>query len=281
MGEGNRVSRRYGRYEHIEGSRTMHLVSRLSHDLFNSTRLLPPGHKLKVTLDRSSTEFSLIRDATNSRNYKIKFDEIKLTVPRVKISDSIARSTDMHFRNGSTIYLPFTRTDAKPFEIPRGSMTYRASSIYTGVLPERLILVFCDPESLGNGSYDNNPVIFPARKYGVSEVQFYLNESEVLAEPYKIDWEKNHYQESYQRVLRVMGLDQSLVGCYLSFIYYGRDHTIFAANMRDIAGVESGNVSVNVKFNNATNQAVAGLLIAEYRSCLMLDSGRVRESDYY
>ncbi len=257
------------------------MIGRLSHDVFNSSRLLFPGNSLRIQLDRSSPEFALIRKEGVADNYKIHWLDARCTVTRVRVSEQISRETERQLRLGKQIYLPFTRTDCRAFEIPLRSRNYRANALFSGPLPDRVLLILQDTNAISSGEYSTNPVIFPAAKYKLCEVQFLVDERQVLPQPYRPEWTNKNFLYEYQSLLSVMNLDGSLVGSSMDFNHFATDYGIFAANLRGFEGKERGNVSVQLAFSTGLQSAAAGLMICEYRSCVILDQDKnVSQSDY-
>ncbi len=256
-------------------------MARLTHDAFNSERLLPPGNRLKIQLERSSAEFCLIRHRNSTKRYKVKWTDVRLSALRVRVTENIKKSIEMHFKSGSPIYLPFTRTDGRSFEIAPGSRHYKAYNLFSGTLPDRALLVLQDPESLGNGAFSKSPVLFPAYNFKVSNIQFYVNERAVLPRPFLPKWKEGQYVYEYQHLLNVSGLSSGTDGSCLDYEAFGQDYGVFAVKLKGFEGLEEGSVSVELRFDEPTTQAIACSMIPEFRSCVFLDTnGNVTQSDY-
>ena len=271
------------RYNYIKGSRHLTLVGTLSNDLFNTDRLLPPNHTARIRLMRSTPEYALVRKTGSKKNFKIKWLEAQLTTKRIKLNERIHNSISRGLQSKSPVYLPFTKLESRTFEIPRGAHYHRAHGIFQGVLPERVLLIIQETEATGFGDYSCNPMVFPARDYDVSGIQFFVGDKAVLSEPYAPNWEDESYEREYQAVLKVMGItsNPNVSGSSLSYRWFGADYGVFAANIRGFDGKHNGMLSAEVRFSKGAPKTLAGMIIGEFKSCAIInEEGKIDKFDY-
>ncbi len=263
------------RYPFIAGSKDIKLMSRLTHDVFTTDRLLPPENRLKLRLERSSPEFWLIRSENSQKTFKVQWDSVRLSILRVKVAENVHQNIRNRFSSTNPYYLPYKRVDGRTFEVPRGSRYYRASNLFSGPLPERGMLVLTSPASLGNGKFSNNPVIFNASKTNISEVQFFVGERAVLPSPLQPKWAQGEWVAEYQQLLNVTGHAVNPVGCCIDYDSFGNDYCIFAARFKGFEGYQDGNISIELQFSDGdTQEPISGLFIAEFSSCMLIDSDK-------
>ncbi len=254
------------------------MMTRLTQGVFNSTKLLPPDNRMKIRLIRSSPDFCLITSKDTPGKYRVKIVDARINISRVKVEEKVMKSIMMDIKCGVPIYLPFARVDSRSFEVPIGSRYYRASSLFSGTLPQMALLVLTEPDSLGNGSYTNNPVSFPAHKSGVSQIQFYIDERPVLARPFQPNWKEKKYVYEFTSLLRVTGLLENQVGSCIDYNGFGE---VFGVHLYGADGKQTGTVSVELRFDNPTKESFSGLLIPQFRSCLTIDgSHNVQQIDF-
>ncbi len=257
------------------------MMTRLSQGVFNTTKLLPPENRMKIRLIRSSPDFCLISSKDVGGKYRVKITDARIDISRVKVEEKVMKSIMMDIKCGSPIYLPFTRLDSRSFEVPAGSRYYRASSLFSGTLPQIALLALTEPDSLGNGSYMNNPVSFPAHKFGVSQIQFFIDERPVLPRPFHPKWEEKKYVYEFTSLLRVTGLLENQVEGSIDYNGFGEDYGIFGVHLYGVDGKQSGTVSVELRFENPTKESFSGLLIPQFRSCLSINaSHNVQQTDF-
>ena len=142
-----------GRFQFIKGSRELTLVATLNNDIFNTSRLLPPGINARVRIERSTPEYALIRSEESKHNYKIKWLDAKFTARRVKLHERVQSTIYRGLAANKPVYMPFTKLESKVFEIPAYSRYNRAHGIFQGLLPERVLLALVDTEAVGYGDY--------------------------------------------------------------------------------------------------------------------------------
>ncbi len=197
-----------------------------------------------------------------------------MSILRVKVVENVHQNIRNRFSSTNPYYLPYKRLDGRTFEIPRGSRYYRASNLFLGPLPERGMLVLTSPESLGNGKSSNNPVIFNACKTNIS-VQFFVGEQAVLPFPLQPKWAQGERVAEYQQLLNVTGLTLNPVGCCIDYDSFGNDYCIFAARFKGFEGYQEGNISIELQFSDGnTPEPISGLFIAEFSSCMLIDSDK-------
>ena len=92
-------------------------------------------------------------DAQNPA-YKIKIVECKLLIRKVKISSSVFIALAKALETKNARY-PIRRVVCKTFTIPRGNLNYTQESLFSGQLPNRLVVACVDNDSF-NGNYTKN-----------------------------------------------------------------------------------------------------------------------------
>ncbi len=248
---------------------------------FSSKRLLPPRNSLEIRCERNSPEFALVRSSTDTNKYKILWKSARLNIRRVRLRKPQLEKIQRQLTSGKHVHLPYYRTDARCFMIPRGSTQWKPPNVFNGVLPKRVLFVVLSPFSIGSGMWQNNPNIFPSSAYGVSYIQFFVDEKAVLATPYEPNWSQKQYLHSYHGLLKTVGVDSSLVASGLNYDMYAEDYGIFGAQLEGVTESGTGSLSVEVKFVSDLKANIIGMLIPEYHSCVTIDGNRnVSECDY-
>lgn len=133
------------------------------------------------------------------------------------------------------------------------------------------------------GSYDNNPMIFPARDFNVSKVQFQVDGRNVLPEPYEMDWKNNIYEQPFHALMKTMGIDRgnAMGGSCINYTNFGEDYGIFATKIRGFEGKNVGSVSIEVFFNTGPQLNISALVFGEFRSVgIVHKDGTVEDKCY-
>ena len=131
----------------VENSKKIFFVSGLHCDFFQSVRLLPSGVNLRVKLSRNNDSFSVM---AASGNYKIKVDDLKLSIGKVKVSPDILIKHQQQFKIGPAIF-PFSRAKISTHTIPKGVDSYEISEICSGLLPQQIIIGMIDHDAYSGG----------------------------------------------------------------------------------------------------------------------------------
>ena len=127
-------------------------------------------------------------------------------------------------------------------------------------------------------------MVFPARDYKVSGVQFFVGDKAVLSEPYSPDWSNESYEREFQGLMKVMNVttNPAIDGSCVSYKWFGGDYGIFAAKIRGFEGRDTGMVSVEVTFSAGAPKTIAGFLIGEFRSVAIIDQQdkKIQQTNY-
>ena len=266
------------RHREIAKSKIITLVGRLQHNFFSCSRLLLPNVPIKIVLERTGPQMTLMRAKDVTDTYKIIIHRCSLTLNRVTVSQPSISLIENQLSRQASEY-PYMNLVMRAFDISPGMTSWRARNLFGGDLPTRMFFAVTDPLSLQTSSWRNNPFLFPAAQCGISFVQFYINENPVLFPPYLPDFENGDAVESFTgliKALRTFRTGQQYSGLgYRSFCgnlgIFGCD---LSPDQSNLSPSGTGSISVEVHFKNATKEPLAGMLIAEYRSCVYIDKYR-------
>lgn len=131
---------------------------RLQLDLSSSTCGLPPGTKVQIELDRSSDEFVLLKQSTDTESYKLVLLDCNLFVPVAQLSAPLYSEIASVFSHKS-IGLHFRRIEIKCYTLPKESEEYNSEVLFQDDLPCRIVLCFIESNSK-IGDQTKNPFNF-------------------------------------------------------------------------------------------------------------------------
>lgn len=113
---------------------------RLLTDLSSASCGLPPSCKVKIELDRTSDEFFLLTQETDTEKYKVKILNIALYVPVAQLSQTVYNQiSTLHAKQDVAIH--FRRLEVRPFSLNRNSEEYNSNNLFVEEIPCRLILI--------------------------------------------------------------------------------------------------------------------------------------------
>ena len=112
---------------------------------------------LKLKFSRSKSEFCLMSGEDNP-NYKVVIEDAIVFVRKVKLNNSVALVIANKLKTTTAKY-PIRRTDLKSFSVPAGALSISQANVFTGQLPDRVIITVVDNDAF-NGSYTKSPYNF-------------------------------------------------------------------------------------------------------------------------
>ena len=148
------------RHAFTKTSQSVDMMGTLHLDLMFQERLLLGGIDIKLKLNRSKDEFSLM-SSTPESNYKVVITDASLYMRRVKLSPETALFHAKTLESQTAKY-PIRRVEVKTFSIPRGNLSFTRESLILGQLPKRLV-IGCVSNSAFNGDYELNPSSWPIK----------------------------------------------------------------------------------------------------------------------
>ncbi len=250
------------RHKFIKESKPVKLFGRLNHNVFTTNRLLVPNMTVQIKMRRSDDRFCLIRSDGVEDKYKIVFQSCKLNVRRVLFYDSILDQLRKHAKNHVAKF-PYTQTKMDIFQIPQGSSSMQTVAIEQNStrLPKRAYFTICEAESINGNSWANNPMIFPAGKYGVNYVQFFSNyDNNILQKAYEPDFANNNTNRSYAAFVQAATnafRSGQLPG--LTCDDFQGQYGLFAIDKLSY----SGDLSVKIGFKQPTPRLLTGVLFTQ------------------
>jgi len=140
-------------------------ITRLHHDLISATTGLPPGTKISIELDRSSNEFVLLKEDSDTEKYKLKLLSIQLFVPIAQLSQEVFLEIDSILTKKKPVGIQFRSLEVRALTIPKNSQNFHSELLFTEEVPARLVVVFLE-SSAKSGAYNKNPFNF-LRKWTV------------------------------------------------------------------------------------------------------------------
>jgi len=230
-----------------------------------------------VSIEKTSPEFALLKNKADDMEYTINWIDANLSICRVRLPEP---ETKRQMQISKPLYFEHTRMDARSIDIPPGMLYHKTRDVYKGILPRRIMLIIWDTNATSGGVYEVDPVRFPAAKYNISRVQFYVDEVPVLSKAYTPGWyNPSQYLREYLQFCKVMGLENK--ECSIDCKVFKNCYTVFAADIHGFQGQTEGNVSVELNMSAASKNPFSGLVIAEYNRCVTIDSNNaVNYFDY-
>ena len=257
------------------------MMGKLHVDLLNQERYLLNKVNMKVRLVRSSNDFVLMADTENQ--YKVIVKNIILFVRKVKLNASLMEA---HIKalEKSTAKYPLRRITTKVYSVPRGNLTGNEDNLFSGQLPQRVIIGCVDNDAY-NGSIYKNPYNF--KHYDINFVALYVAGQQIPTKPLQPNFERGQFVRSYQTLfsaLKKLGQDE---GSEITRTDYPAGYTLFAFDLTpglDEQGHfnrhQSGPMRLALRFAKPLPNTINVIVLAEFENTLEIDRDRNILFDY-
>lgn len=270
------------RHSFFEDGQMVDMIGCLHSDLFFQDKYLPSDVNIRIRLVRNKDAFCLLSNV-NGATFKIRINDCKLLVRKVKLSPSVFVAHAKALEQGNAKY-PIRRVVCKTFTVPRGNMDFSQENLFAGQLPTRLVIGCVDNDSF-NGAYDKNPFNF--KHYNLSQIKVYLDGQQQHIKPLEPNFPNNQYIAAYMSLFTGTGKQMKDEGNDLDRTDYPGGYTLYAFDLTpDLAELDhfnlsrEGSVRVDLRFANALANTINVLAYAEFENVIEIDRNKNVLFDY-
>lgn len=180
------------------------LIGRPHLDVFHIDKLIPPGIDMSLKFLPNDDKFIFM--STEGANFgpKIVIKEMQLIIHTKQLSDATELAHRALIRE-KNVRLPHSRVMMKHVAIPSGSSTICLDNIFTGGLPDLVVMGFVADTAFA-GSYTENPYNF--QNFKVKRMEMYANGNKVSQMGYRPDYAKKLYEDGYSTFQEQLGFEQ-------------------------------------------------------------------------
>ena len=257
----------------IARSRTFTLIGRPHLDLFHQDKDIPPGCDLLLRLIPAPNAFVVKKPANVNEGFRIVIRSARLWLRTKEVSPSLLLAHE-HMLQKQNIRIPFTKVAMKHVTIPVGVTSMEFDNLYTGVLPERLLMGFVADTRM-NGTSAENPFTFS--NMGLSHVALKVNGEQIPRIAYEPNFTTGDYLREYLGLLEGLALDSGTESIAVTPTQWAETYPLFLFRLTP-SGLPSvpktGSARLELKFRAATNVIMNGVLFAEFPSMLEIDRYR-------
>lgn len=271
------------RREFSSQSSIFEVSGKVSDSIFTSNRWLPNNVELKITLRRALPEFSLVGKAISQGTafpYAIKFEDVQLQIRRHIVNPTILADHQRMLSSGKRFQFPIRVHEIKTFVCGANSSSVVSETLFSGVLPELLILTFIDSKAL-IGSVDYS--CFNFQHFGLQSVSVTINGENALWRQLEFENTKKLCLSAYQTLFAAnpgadygIGItrDEFLDGNFMIVL----DLSPFNRQNR-FQITKSGQLQVELKFKAPLTKPCNCLILAQSATVLQIDNNRNIYSD--
>ena len=231
-------------------SSSVDMIGRLHLDIFHQERLLLNMVDVKIKLIRSKPEFCLLGEGDD---FKISLENASLFVRKIRVSPGVVLGHAKSLEKTSAKY-PINRVLCKAYSIPAGNMSFVQDNIFTGQMPNRIVIACVDNDAF-NGSYKKSP--FEFQHYNINFVGVYVDGQPVPHNPLQPNFDNNQFIRAYQNLF----INSDNKGLYLSRSEFPQGYSLFKFELSpDLCDgthlnlIRHSNLRLELKFGKALKQ---------------------------
>ena len=240
-------------------------------DLFHQEKSIPPGCPMFFRFIPSNSNFYLKKPATNENNYKLEILSFKLWVRTKEVIPSVQLAHDSMLGKGFNIRIPYTKVEVSQLTIPNGVSSHTFSNVFTGRLPNRLLLAVVQDTTL-NANASSNPFLFS--NADISFLQFEMNGECFPRTPYQPNFGTRDYMREYMGLLEALNIDIGTQAIDLTPSEWARTYPffMFSTDPGHYPSIpRSGSSRLVIHFRTATAHVYKVICFAEFPSLLEID----------
>jgi len=264
----------------IHDSNEFEMIGKPFVDICAQTKYILPGNDIRFTFTRSSPEFYM---HGNKVKFYCQIMDARLLVRKHTLLPSILTTHLKLWQSGIPLSYPMRRIEMKSYTLAQGTLQNTNENLFTGLLPDRIILALVTSASL-NGLLDTSPFKFDHHK--LSNITVTSNGDHTYRQSYDLDVSKKLCVQPYYHMFEALGVSGQNDGPNISLSQYNNSKLFLVYDFRGTGEgytiPRHGTITINMKFREALQQSVTVLCHAEYPSILHIDNNKnVYFKDYF
>ena len=256
------------------GSKEVDLEGPLFIDLAQQDRLIINNIRFRLKLYQTTDEFRLMT-CTHGK-YKTTITQAILKLCKVEVTPDLILGHNAALLKTPALY-PHKRSVMKEVTINAGLSRYQTDDLFSGQVPDRLIIGFVNLDAV-SGSTELNPFNF--QNYNLSHLSFQVNGTGVPLESFEPDYPNNLYVQPYVSLFTGKNIFNVNEGNDIERLDYPGGYTIYIFDIAGHRGKEYvtkpqyGHTRLSVRFNTGVPHAVIGMCYATFNSTITIDKMR-------
>jgi len=269
------------RQQIISESKPFEMVDKLKLDMMYQQRFVLSDTNLNIVFTRNSDCFALLytKDAkVGDIDPIVKFLDMSLFIRKQVLFPSIVLSHQRLLTGGHKAKYPIKRSNVKFFTIPNGNQSFVEENIFSGSIPQRMIVGLVTNKAF-NGSYDTNPFCFAPNN--ISNISVCVNNVPLPIRPLKLDFAKNQFLLAYYMLFSATGIAGADDSLFISQVDFKTNYCLFAFDLCPQKNSEPflilenhGAVRMEIQFSSALAEAMNCIVYSENQNVIELDQYR-------
>ena len=214
-------------------STVVELIGRPHMDVFQQDRLIPPGVDMHLKMIPSASNF-VCKSADPAQkqaqqNYKAVIMHASLIVHTKQLT-SEAELAQRELLQEKVMRLLYSRVQVKHLSIPANQMSYSFHNVFTGSLPDLVVIGLHDDADFAGG-FQRNPFNF--QNFGVNRMELRRNGMPVPRLAYTPNFENGQYIMDYYTMQTQLGFGKGDKCVTLTPTEWATGYTIYAFKITD------------------------------------------------
>jgi len=217
----------------FNGSTVVQLIMRPHLDLFQQDRLIPPGVDIHLRYIPSAANFVCKTPAPGNNNVQVNYIPIITYAGMFIHTKQLSSEAELAQRallRERVMRLPYTRVQMKHMSIPANQTFYNFDNLFTGNLPDLVLIGLVDDLDFAGG-YQRNPFNF--RPFGVDRIELRRNGMPVPRHGYTPNFANGQYIKDYMTMQCQLGFGKGDKCVSLTPAEWANGYTIYAFKITD------------------------------------------------
>ena len=264
-------------------SNVVELIGRPHLDVFQQDRLIPPRVDVHLRLIPAANNFVIKSVAPQQggaaqQNYKAVIQFASFIVYTKQLTNE-AEYAHSELLKQKVMRLPYTRVQVKHLSIPQNQTSYNFDNVFTGSLPDLIVVGLLDDADFAGGN-QRNPFNF--QNFGVNRLELHRNGTPVPRSSYTPIFANGQYIKDYETMQRQLGFGKGDKCVNLTPTEWANGYTIYAFKVTDGpigSGTEgprsrstTGSIRLEVGFSAPQNTNIKVIILSQNLGVLEFDA---------
>ena len=168
----------------------------------------------------------------------------------------------------------YDKTQIKVFSVMSGQYSFRYDDIFTGDVPEFLVIGLVKSKAY-TGDYTLNPFNFVHKN--LSSLGVYINDESLPTRPIRPNFTSGNYMEAYHNLFTALGIEGKDTGLHITYEEYAKGYTLFVFNLKPDqlpAVSRRGNLRIEGTFASAVDENLTLITYGRFPFLLQIDETR-------
>ena len=291
MGENDAIT---DRHAFIRGSTNVEMCETMHTELNTLNRLLPPGLDIQFIIELNNPNVYLQavqnvgvaaqRDvpavpAAPQDTYEVDYTDMYISYDRVALEPSLLSSIETRLNRNDKAIFPITRNIFKIHNVPAQQQSLLWQNLYTGQLPETVIIGMVDQDTWNEGLFRN---YFNFQHKNLSEIQLRVNSQAIPSMPLKLNCATSKAYRAFRHFFDNIGIENSNTPCLISYEDFCQGATLIPFDLTpDKAATQhnhekrTGNIEVDMKFREPLDVGITVFALCIFNDKFLITGPRM------